>query len=134
MSLQCSRSCFSPSLTIEEVHLLTREEQTAGISRKALDLMQHAKPTNGNGRPRSLSEIMSGYICTRVIDTPMRQIDVLESVHGWVILRDTQYKSEINANVTAIVLDYHQALALAGILSGLSPREEISGPTKKGQA
>lgn len=115
---------------------LTKEEQTAGISRAAIATLrrQNEPPANGATRPRTLAEIISGFVCHRVIDTPMHQIDVLESTDGCVIVRNTEYGENMRAAVTTMVLDYGQAHTLAGILARLEPRAEITGPTKRGRA
>jgi hypothetical protein len=96
---------------------LTSAEQTAGISRKAL-----ATLAGTNGR-KTVSEIISGFRATRVIDSPMRMLDVLESNLGDVILRCTEY-TNLRADVTVVHLDYHEARALASVLRDLEPPDE----------
>ena len=96
---------------------LTTAEQTAGISRKAL-----AALAGTNGR-KTVSEIISGFRATRVIDSPMRTLDVLESNLGDVMLRCTEYIN-LRADVTIVHLDYHEAHALAGVLRDLEPPDE----------
>jgi hypothetical protein len=122
--------------------VLTRQEETAGISRKALETLNrlNATPnTNGNGkgsaavkRTRSVAEIISGCIANRVIDTPMRQVDILERVnHGDIVIRDTAFEMH-RATVTSIFLSYHEAAALSKVLADLEPRQEMTATVTKG--
>jgi hypothetical protein len=124
--------------------VLTRQEETAGISRKALETLNrlNATPnTNGNGngkgsaavkRTRTVAEIISGCIANRVIDTPMRQVDILERVnHGDIVIRDTAFEMH-RATVTSVFLSYHEAAALSKVLADLEPRQEMTAPVTKG--
>lgn len=95
---------------------LTTAEQTAGISRRALETIRN----NGH---KTASEVISGFRCTRVIDSPMRMLDVLEAADGTMWLRDTEYKDS-RVSVTHLHLNYHEAYALATVLRDLEPPEE----------
>ncbi len=131
---------------------LSQAEQTAGISRKALATLQSAG-NNGNRDPRDLppvpatppprptafispdlvphngkheptTEVISAQRATPIVDTPMRVIQVLESVSGRVLIRVTEWVesrdgSEMRADCTTIVLDYHEAASLARALARL---------------
>jgi hypothetical protein len=96
---------------------LSQAEQTAGISRRALETL-----AGRNGR-KTVSEIISGFRATRVIDSPMRMLDVLESNLGDVLLRATEY-TDTRAVVTIMHFDYHEAHALASVLRELEPPDE----------
>lgn len=72
---------------------------------------------------KTVSEIISGFRATRVIDSPMRMLDVLESNLGDVLLRATEY-TDARAVVTIMHFDYHEAHALASVLRELEPPDE----------
>jgi len=100
---------------------MTPQELNAGISRGALEIQQRRL------RQKTVSEIISGYRSTRVIDTPMRLLDVLESNEGEVILRSTEYTGDRVA-VTRMHLSYAEAQSLCSILRDLEPAEEFGAP------
>ena len=104
---------------------LSTAEVTAGVSRKALDTLR------AQSQRKTLSAIVSAYRSTRVIDTPMLLLDVLESNSGDVMLRSTEYLGE-RVSVVHIHLEYHQAHALASVLRDLEPPEEFQS-TKNGK-
>ena len=78
---------------------------------------------------RTVSEIISAFTSTRVIDTPMRTVEVLESNSGEIILRCTEYTGA-RADVTLIHFDYHEAYALGSVLRNLEAPDDES--PKKG--
>ena len=97
---------------------LTDKDLNAGISRSALDVLQKQ---NGNGKSsgrQTGQQIIAAYRATRVIDTPMRLLDVLESQDGRIIVRDTSFYN-MRADVTQIFLDPHEAIALAAVIEHL---------------
>lgn len=99
---------------------ISQSEMNAGISRRALESL------NGNGkRPKTISEILCGFRVTRVIDSPMRMLDVLEKQGegGGLFLRNTDYLGT-KAEVIQIHLDYHEAQSLSSALRDLEPPEE----------
>lgn len=116
---------------------LSKEEVTAGISRAALTTFQkqnqpHNQPTNGN-RARTLAEILSGYVCNRVIDTPMHQIDVLESAQGFVLIRNTDYGEQMRAAVTRSFWITPGPTHSPASWPGSSPAKKLTEPTKRGR-
>jgi hypothetical protein len=83
--------------------------------------------TNGDSVPakpapstRKIStEVISGFRCTTVIDTPMRKLEVLESISdGNVMVRDTEFY-RAKAHVALIHLEYEQVQTLAAVLKAL---------------
>jgi hypothetical protein len=89
---------------------ITQAEANAGISRRAL---------GAKLRKTSTEETISGFKCTAVIDTPMRKLEVLESIHdGRVQVRNTEFNG-IKADVELIHMEYHEAQALADVLRSL---------------
>jgi len=104
---------------------LSTQEMNAGISRLAL-----ATKLAGDGRPKTIAQIISGYKMTRVIDTPMRQIDVLETNSGLVVIRDTQHHGA-KVVVSNIHLHYAEAHALAAVLDRLEPDDEEEKEPKR---
>jgi len=96
---------------------LTSQELQAGISRRALATLRESSH-------KSISEIVSAFTVTRVIDTPMRMLDVLESkADGAMCLRYTEYQGD-RAHVWAVPLNYHEAHQLSNVLRDLEPPEE----------
>jgi len=93
-------------------------ERNAHISTKALETLQR--------RNNSVSEILSAHFrCTRVIDTPMRMLEVVEHKHeGTMFLRYTEWRGAGKVFAHIIPLDYHEAQALASTLRELEQPPE----------
>lgn len=74
-------------------------------------------------RKTTTEQYISGWKSTSVIDTPMRKLEVLESIaDGMVVLRDTAYNKG-RADLSFVTLEYHQGQALASVLRGLEDPE-----------
>lgn len=95
---------------------LSQAEQNAGISRKALHTLLHAKNrTNGDTPPATIS---NGAEETYVIETPYRKLSVLEDRDGDLTLRDVGFIGN-KADLQMIHLDREQARTLAGMITKL---------------
>ena len=98
---------------------LTREECTAGISRRALESFQADKHPPTNGTSPIVQHLVKQFRLHQVLDTPMRKLELLEKLDdGKCILRDTDYYGE-KAEVRQIHLEYAEAHALAHVLLAL---------------
>lgn len=121
---------------------LSQAEQTAGISRAALDLKRRA---NGDSKPQMSTKVdtplqMSTKVHTPdkpkllsriigdgsqelpIIQTSYRRFSLLELRDG-LVLRDACFIGS-RCDVALIHLDYHEAQALATVLRELEPPEE----------
>lgn len=98
---------------------MTPKEERAGITRKALEVL-HRQP---HKTVQEISEVISGFRATRIVDTPMRIVDVLESIaDGRVILRETTWGKRVE--MYGFSLAYHEARALGVALQELEPPPE----------
>ena len=69
--------------------------------------------------------VISAYRATSVVDTPMRKVEVLEAQDGRVILRETDYRTSLHADVRAIYLERQEAQRLARIITALDDESEV---------
>lgn len=94
---------------------LSHTEQTAGISRKALETLQRTNGKNGDAAhttnrvepARSLSDLNRETV---VIDTPFRRLSILETRDG-LMVRDACFVGS-KCSVELIHLEYEQSRAL----------------------
>ena len=101
---------------------LTEQECRAGISRRALDSIK----ANGNGAapaPGKTQEfrVMTTTKLTPLLQTPARNLDILETLDGYYILRDTSFSGFGTKGVTVqnICLEPHEFDALIDIAKKL---------------
>lgn len=101
---------------------MTPQEQAAGVTRKALETIRRKAMRS---TVSDVASTISGFRAHRVVDTPMRLIEVLESVSsGRLLLRCTTYNDQHRADVAGFSIDYHEAQALASVLVELEPPAE----------
>jgi len=102
---------------------MTPQEAKAGITRSALATMHRLAQRS---TVSDVERIVSGYRAHRVVDTPMRLLEVLEvlSEDGRLLLRCTTYRPDQHADVAGFTLDYHEAQSLASVLRELEPPAE----------
>ena len=111
---------------------LSQQKQNAGISRRALETINR---TNGNGNGnhqtahQPTTEVISAARKTPVIDTPYRELSILEMNSGRVVIRYTEW-NESRAFVVNIPLEYHEAAALSIGLDHLEGDKSIVEATK----
>lgn len=102
---------------------LSTAECTAGISRTALAALKKKHNTNGDRphapkvpmvpmvAPESAREPFSGQREIRVIDTPFRQLSILESRDGEVTLRNAEFIGS-KCDLAIVHLEREQARTL----------------------
>lgn len=111
---------------------LSKQELNAGVSRRALETLNR---TNGNGNGnhhathQPTTDVISAARKTPVIDTPYRELSILEMNSGRVMIRYTEW-TESRAFVVNIPLDYHEAAALSSGLDHLEGGKPIVEATK----
>jgi len=97
------------------------QDRNAGIRPEIISALPALKPP---ARKTTTEQYVTGWKSTSVIDTPMRKLEVLESLtDGLVMLRDTDY-NKARADLSFIALAYHEAQALSTVLAGLQAADD----------
>ena len=109
---------------------LSTAEATAGISQKALATLKG----NGDSPHPTLAERIAGVQETRIISEPYRQLSVLETRDGDLVLRNVEFVGS-KADVQLIHLAYEQSRTLAQkILERFHQHAPEPKPPSRGRA